>query len=85
MCREENKIHQVEGEAVSQWVVQEGPPRQGTVSTSLPGAVGEEPTDECVAPQSQVSHPAVSDPSPSASGRSHFSSRLLLFFLFVNA
>ena len=34
---------------------------------------------ECVAPRSQVSHPAVSDPSPSASGRSHSSSHLVLF------
>ena len=60
-------------------VVQEGPPRQGTVSTSRPGAAGEEMTNEWVAPLSLVSQLAVSDPSPSASGHSHTSSRLVLF------
>lgn len=59
-CRGERNTLQAEGEAVSQ----EGPPRQGTVSTSRPRDAGEEPTDSGAAPQSQVSHPAVSDPSP---------------------
>ena len=40
-------------------VVQEGPPRQGTVSTSRPRAAGEEMTDEWVAPRSLVSQLAV--------------------------
>ena len=60
-------------------VVQEGPPRRGTVSMSRPRVAGEEMTDEWVAPRSLVSQLAESDPSPSASGHSHTSSRLVLF------